>query len=85
MSGKRIQYTLRNIPERVDACVRETAAEYGSSLNETALNLLAKGAGVASDPVRNHDLDDLAGTWVKDEACEKALDEMRQVDEELWR
>ena len=36
-------------------------------------------------PALHHDLDDLAGTWVHDEATEQALDQMRQVDESMWQ
>ena len=33
----------------------------------------------------NAELAKLAGTWVSDPDCEKALEEMRTIDEEMWR
>ena len=84
MSRKRIQYTIRNVPERTDALLREAASEYGTSLNETALAALQRGIGIGSEPVEHHDLDELIGSWVHDEACDKALDEMDRIDPELW-
>ncbi|NQU40859.1 MAG: hypothetical protein HQ523_12985 [Lentisphaerae bacterium] len=65
--------------------MRETAAEYGQTLNEASLDALKKGIGDGDLPALHHDLDDLAGTWVHDEATEQALNEMRHVDESIWR
>ena len=53
-----IQYTLRNVPERVDARLREAAAQYGVSLNTAALDALARALGIEGEPVIHHDLDD---------------------------
>ncbi|MDP6491353.1 MAG: hypothetical protein QGH42_11060 [Kiritimatiellia bacterium] len=85
MKKPKIQYTIRNVPDRLNAKLRETATEYGQTLNEASLEALKKGVGVGDLPALHHDLDDLAGTWVRDEATEQALDEMRQVDESMWR
>jgi hypothetical protein len=82
---RKIQYTVRNVPDRVDAKLRERAAEYGVSLNDASLAALKKGAGIADAPALHHDLDDLAGTWVRDPDGERALDEMRQLDEKMWQ
>ena len=35
--------------------------------------------------VLGDDLDDLVGTWVQDDAFDKAMAEMDRVDEDLWR
>ncbi|MBL7115690.1 MAG: hypothetical protein ISS35_07975 [Kiritimatiellae bacterium] len=86
MKKPKTQYTIRNVPERLDAKLRETAIEYGQSLNEASLAALKKGLGAAdAPPPAYHDLDDLAGTWVKDKASERALNEMRQIDKEMWK
>ncbi len=82
---RKIQYTVRNVPDRLDARLRETASEYGVSLNDASLAALKKGAGVADTPTLHHDLDDLAGTWVRDTNAEQALDEMRKIDEKMWQ
>ncbi len=81
----KIQYTVRNVPDRLDAKLRETAVEYGVSLNDASLAALKKGVGISNIPALHHDLDDLAGTWVRDPDCERALDEMRKIDERMWQ
>ena len=80
-----VQYTIRNIPQRLDMQLRETAAEYGTSLNTAALSALSRGLGVETGPVVHHDMDDLIGTWVQDDAFDRALEEMDRVDAELWQ
>ena len=82
---KRVQYTIRNVPERTDALLREAAVEYGTSLNQAALSALNRGLGTDSEAVVHHDLDDLIGTWVQDSECDRALAEMDRVDPELWK
>jgi len=81
---KPIQYTVRNVPERVDDRLREASVQYGTSINTVALDALSRGLGMEADTAVHHDLDDLIGTWVRDKACEKVLEEMDQVDAELW-
>jgi len=81
---KPIQYTIRNVPERTDSLLREAAVEYGESLNETALTALQRGLGANAEVIEHHDLDELIGSWVHDEACDKALDEMDKIDPEMW-
>ena len=83
--GKSFQYTIRNVPERTDIRLREAATEYKTSLNQAALMAINQGLGMETQPVEHHDLDDLIGSWVRDEACEKALEEMDRVDPELWK
>ena len=82
---KRHQYTLRGVTERTNLVLRETAVQQDKSLNEAALAALEKGLGLAAQPVRHHDLDELSGTWVKDPAFDKALRDMDRIDPELWR
>lgn len=40
-----IQYTIRNVPEALDEALRRAARERGKSLNEVAIEALARGAG----------------------------------------
>lgn len=80
-----MQYTLRNVPEIVDAALRRRAREQGKSLNEVALETLARGAGVIERCSRQRDLGDVAGTWRKDRAFDRALAAQDAVDEELWK
>ena len=80
-----MQYTLRNIPENVDKALRERARREGRSLNEVAIEALARALRVQVEPVRFRDLDDIAGTWVDDPEVEAALEEQRRIDPDLWR
>ena len=82
---KRHQYTLRGVTERTNLVLRETATQQDKSLNEAALAALEKGLGLAVQPVRHHDLDELSGAWVKDPVFDKALRDMDRIDPELWR
>ena len=84
MKEKRIQYTIRQIPDSVDRALRKRSAKEGISINEAAVEALRLGSGVGRDDVRFHDLDALAGTWVADPACEKALEAFEVIDRELW-
>lgn len=82
---KEIQYTLRAVPERVDRTLRETASRYGSSLNTAAVDALTRGLGMGEEPVIHHDLDDLAGTWVRDPEFDRAVKRLDRVDRGLWK
>lgn len=84
MKKKSVQYTIRGVPEKTDHLVREKAALYGSSLNETALKLLEEGVGLKNERLF-HDLDAYAGTWVPDPVCDEILENMRVIDSELWK
>ena len=82
-----MQYTLRNIPKKVDQALRRRAKQEGRSLNEVALEALALGAGVTSNgtKVRYMDLSDIAGSWVDDPEFDKIRAEQDQIDPEMWR
>lgn len=69
-----MQYTVRNIPKRVDAALRKKARAEKRSLNDVLLDVLARGAGVAGEAVKQRDLSWLAGTWVEDPAFDEAMD-----------
>jgi hypothetical protein len=78
------QYTIRNVPPRLDRALRTKAAERGVSLNTLVLQALAAETGQAAAPRTYDDLDDLFGTWVEDEAVDRALAEQRQVEPRDW-
>lgn len=79
------QYTIRKVPDRMDKLLRERAVEEHKSLNDAALDALAHGLGASGEPVRYHDLDDLAGSWVDDPEFDRALADMRKIDPEIWK
>ena len=79
-----MQYTIRNVPDTLDEALRRAARERGKSLNEIAIEALARGAGISGERSRQRDLGDIAGTWRKDPAFDNALAAQDTVDEEMW-
>lgn len=80
-----MQYTIRNIPDPLDAALRRSARERGKSLNEVAVEALARGVGLTETNIRQRDLQDIAGSWRKDPEFDRAVTAQDRVDEELWR
>ncbi len=80
-----IQYTIRQVPEEVDAKLRELAVKETCSLNYLVLDALSHAAGAKDSPLIFHDLDSLAGSWVEDKAFDQAMSAFEQVDEDLWK
>lgn len=79
------QYTIRNVPETVDRELRERARRKGISLNEAAMQALRQGLGLAEPDVVYDDLDDLIGTWKRDDEFDRAIAEQDTVDTDAWR
>ena len=83
--------TLRNLPPEIAKTIRTKAQREGVSINKAVIQLLEEGVGPRSKAkggkARYHELDDLAGSWTKEEAGEfdKALGKQRAIDPELWR
>lgn len=80
-----IQYTIRQVPEEVDAKLRELAVKEECSLNGLVLNALSSAAGATDAPLVFHDLDSLAGSWVDDPAFDQAMSAFERADEGLWK
>lgn len=80
-----MQYTVRGIPPALDAALRQRARARGKSLNEQAVDALAKGVGLTGVPRKRRDLRDIAGSWKTDKAVETALAAQDAVDEDLWK
>jgi plasmid stability protein len=79
-----MQYTIRNVPDYLDAALRGSAREKGKSLNEAAIEALARGVGLSGRRHRQRDLGDVAGSWIEDPPFERALAEQDTVDKEMW-
>ena len=84
------QLTVRGFDDELADRIRRLAKRDGTSLNQAALKLLRKGAGLA-DPGQGPDtvgssLDHLIGSWNDDEADEldAALEEFEVIDEAAW-
>ena len=82
--NKCMQYTIRKVPGSLDAALRRRAQEQGKSLNEVAIEALARGAGVSGERSRQRDLHDIAGTWRNDRAFDRALAAQDAIDKDLW-
>ena len=65
--------------------LRQDARAASKSLNQFLLDTLSAGLGMFRQPRRNEALLSLSGTWVDDPVADKALDEMRTVDEDIWK
>lgn len=82
--------TVRNLPPAVARAVREKARREKLSLNKAVVRLLEEATGQARrklPPSLHHDLDDLFGSWSREEADEfdALLREQRAVDPGMWR
>lgn len=80
-----MQYTIRNIPAHVDRALRERSVREGKSLNEIAIEALERGLDLEGQPVRRRDLSAITGSWVRDREVDRALDDQRTIDPDLWR
>lgn len=80
-----MQYTIRNIPDYLDANLRDAARREGKSLNEVAVAALVRGAGLDERKRAKRDLSDIAGTWQEDPAFDSAIQDQQKIDEAMWR
>ncbi len=85
------QLTIRGFDRELEHRIRQLASREGVSLNRAVLKLLRRGAGLA-EPDENTNivgssLDHLIGTWTDEEATAmvRNLDELGQIDAEMWR
>ena len=85
------QLTVRGFDDELAERIQRLAKRDGTSLNQAAVKLLRKGAGLA-DPAQKADtvgasLDLLIGSWSDDEAAEleAALEEFETIDESACR
>ena len=79
------QYTIRNVPEALDRELREHAKRKGISLNDAAVEAIARGLGIADTDVIYNDLDDLIGTWKSDDEFDRAIEDQDKVDADAWQ
>lgn len=80
-----MQYTIRNIPDYLDATLRDFARREGKSLNQVAVAALVRGAGLSERERVKRDLSDIVGTWAEDPAFDSAIADQQKIDEAIWR
>lgn len=84
------QLTVRGFGDELGAAMRRLAAREKISLNQAALRLLRRGAGLSEDVERpgavGTTLDHLIGSWSTQAADEfdAALADLETVDEDAW-
>jgi hypothetical protein len=76
-----MQYTIRNVPPHWTRPFAGPPRKQGKSLNQVAIEALARGAGLSK--CRQRDLSDIAGSWQKDFVFDSALAAEETVDGEL--
>jgi hypothetical protein len=87
--------TIRDMPPELERRVEAMASEEGMSLAQTVIRLLLRATGLREPDgpgeghnrmERQHDLDDLAGTWDAEEVAEfeRALAAQRRIDPRVW-
>jgi hypothetical protein len=77
--------TIRKVPIAVERVLRRRSKQEDKSLNQVALDALARGLGVSGERIKRRDMDDIAGTWTEDPAFEAAQREQRRMDAGLRR
>jgi len=79
-----MQYTLRNIPEQVDKALRDKARRERRSINQVAIDVMARALGIKEGPAKQRDLADIAGSGKFDSAMREEHARQRQIDDDLW-
>lgn len=80
-----MQYTVRGVPSYVDMELRDYAVQKAQSLNQALVDLITAGLGLFKSRPKNQDVMALVGSWHEDTAAEKAFEDMRVIDEDMWR
>ena len=79
-----MQYTLRNIPDGLDAEIRRRSRLENRSINDVAVQAMTRGMGMAGGMLRQRDLAGLAGRWKEDPEFDAAIADQDTIDQELW-
>src|SRR5687767_282496 len=81
------QLTLRGFEPALEKAIRRLASDERISLNQAALKLLRKGAGLAPTGKIGNSLDHLIGTWTEEEfkQFQEAQKFMDIIDESMWK
>lgn len=79
--------TIRKVPRSLARALEAEKKRRGTSLNQTVIDLLSQGLGVASGTARSNGLARLAGGWSRAEfeQFQRAVAITEEIDEEMWR
>lgn len=80
------QMTLRRIPDAIEKKLRARSRRSGSSMNSTAIALLAEALGVKETEGKKRDLSIFSGAWNEAEhrEFERHTAPFEKIDEEVW-
>lgn len=79
------QYTIRQIPQRLDQELRGRSKKQRTSLNKVIVDALWRGVGLHDETVKHHDLDALIGSWKNDPAFDEAIQDQNRIDWDQWK
>jgi hypothetical protein len=80
-----IQYTIRNIPSPVDKVIRKRTKQTGKSFNQTVVELLSLQTLGTTEISEDSNFDWLFNKKTLDNNFDKAIKDISQVDENLWK
>jgi len=80
-----IQYTIRNIPSPVDKVIRKRSKQTGKSFNQTVVDLLSQQTFGTTEISEDTNYDWLFNRNTLDNNFDKAIKDMSQVDEAIWK
>jgi hypothetical protein len=80
-----LQYTIRNIPPVVDQVIKKRSKLTGKSFNQTVVDLLSLQTLGTVKPKPEVSFDWLFNKKTLDSSFNKAIENLSQVDEKLWR
>ena len=78
------QYTIRGVPPEVDAALRKKAHQKRISLNRLLVDELTQAAGLPAQR-KKRSLKGIAGRWKEDPEFDRAIEDQRKIDWDLWR
>ena len=79
---KTIQLTVRNVPAQVKSILVKKAEQEGKSLNTVLVEVLSS---VAGQDETYTDLDFLAGLWIEDPDFDRAIQDQKKIDPDIWK
>jgi plasmid stability protein len=79
-----MQYTIRNIPKKLDQAIRAKAKAEGKSINVVAVEAIAAGLGMSSNGRPKRDLSMFTSSEEDARAIEEAHAYFDRVDPEKW-
>ena len=80
-----MQYTLRDIPPKLDLELRRRARREQRSLNAVTIELLSRALGLTEQPLKRRSVRDVLGSWKKDKLFDETMKDFEKVDEGLWK